>query len=79
MRQYFPIWATLRETGSCIISAAPFHHRRIIKAVIKEKDMDIGFKFQCGEQFKKARLSYTVSGAIVTFKLEHNIHWMYML
>jgi hypothetical protein len=50
-RQYFPIWEQIKQTGMCEISTHKAFHRRIIKAVIKEKYMDLGFKLECSESY----------------------------
>ena len=43
-RQYNPIWARLKQYKRVQIAAPRPLHKRIIKAVQKEKYMDIGYK-----------------------------------
>lgn len=77
MRQYEPIYEQLKR----LLKAPPFerakgvsiianraHHPRIIKAVIKEKWSDIGFKAVTLPRV--ARLSYTREHSKITFYLE---------
>ena len=77
MRQYEPIWEQLkrllkapnseRAKGVSII-ANRAHHPRIIKAVIKEKWSDLGFK--AVHHPRVARLSYSRQHSKITFFLE---------
>lgn len=48
-------------------------HRRIIKAVIKRKYVDVGFKFLVGERGKRAKLFYKREGSIIEFKLVYTL------
>jgi hypothetical protein len=77
MRQYEPIWEQLkkllkahpndRAKGVSII-ANRAHHPRIVKAVIKEKWSDVGFK--AVNHPRIARLSYAQNQSKITFFLE---------
>ena len=78
LRQYEPVWIAIKKnpnppTGkfSCEISAHKAHHSRIIKAVVKEKDMDVGYKLECSEMNppQRSRLRVTTLGSIIKFKL----------
>lgn len=44
MRMYLPIWEALKQDRNCTVICNSENRARIIKAVIKEKDMDIEFK-----------------------------------
>lgn len=55
-RKYAPIWNKLKVTGICKIAVHHRLHKRIIKAVIKEKNSDLGYAFQLAEKREKARL-----------------------
>jgi len=46
MRKYQSIWVAIKTTGSCIIAAHPSLHKRVKKAVTKEKWKDVGYKVQ---------------------------------
>ena len=68
-RQYEPIWDQLKVQGKCRIAAPQPLHKRIIKAVVKEKYNDVGYKFLLSETGKTARLSYSRKNSEITFKL----------
>lgn len=77
-RFYSPIWEKLKQmppseasTIGVSITANRLLHARIIKAVIKEKWMDIGFKLQLED--KKAKLSYKTKHAVITFYLTYTL------
>jgi len=81
MRQYEPIWNRLKslpkdeaKTKGVSITAPAQLHRRIIKAVIKEKDIDLGYKLLLKEnEDRTAKLVILRRGGFVTFKLEFSI------
>lgn len=73
MRQYAPIWKKLKETGECRISAPKALHARIIRAVIKEKNLDVGYKYQLQEESKRARIVKHAENAIIYFTLVKSI------
>jgi hypothetical protein len=68
MRHYEPVWIKLKKEKTVSITANYSLHKRIIKAVIKEKWMDLGYKLQLGN--RSAYLSYTQSNSIITFHLK---------
>ena len=67
MRYYEPIWNELKSKRTARISTRPALHRRIIKAVTKEKWMDIGYKISIDPHY--SILTHTVRGQIITFTL----------
>jgi hypothetical protein len=67
--RYQPIWDALKAQGQCRIVAPLPLHRRIIKAVIKRKDEDLGYKLELSEKYKKAKLAYKIEGNTITFTL----------
>lgn len=70
MRQYESAWIQLKKTGTLRIAANRALHRRIIKAIIKEKDIDLGFKLECADRFIKAQIRYVRSTSVITFNLK---------
>lgn len=73
-RQYYPIWkklkalpAKLAESQGVSITAPRVLHKRILKAVIKEKWLDLGYKIAI--EPKHAIMTHTRSGGILTFYL----------
>ena len=67
-RYYAPIWETLKRDKQVSITANRLLHPRIIKAVTKEKWMDIGWKLMITP--KIAILSHTRQNSVLTFYLE---------
>ena len=67
MREYQPIWEKLKRDKVAQVTANRLLHPRIIKAVKKEKWMDIGFKISIDP--RKAVISHTIKNSIITFKL----------
>jgi hypothetical protein len=70
-RQYYPIWQDLKANNTARITAPRALHRRIIKAVKKEKWMDIGYKISI--EPRKAIISHARSGGVVTFFLTFSL------
>lgn len=74
MRQYEPIWHKLKslpkeqaENVGVTISAPTGLHRRIIKAVKKEKYKDFVYKLNAQ---RSATLYHECKGGMITFKLK---------
>lgn len=74
MRTYWPIWKQLKDNGHCKIAVHPTLHARVIKAVIKEKDMDVGYKLTHNEDCFIMKLSYKREGAMIRFFLRKVIN-----
>lgn len=68
MRTYEPVWSRLKRDKVVSITANRLLHARIIKAVTKEKWLDLGFKMEIAPRI--AKLTSTVQGSIITFKLD---------
>ena len=70
-RQYQPIWEQIKRDGFCDVSTQRAWHARVKKAVIKEKDMDLGFKLECSERWPpvNAFLETKRDGSILRFRL----------
>jgi len=73
LRQYQTIWEKIKQNGRCSVSAPKISHPRIVKAVTKEKYMDVVFKYSLGENCQKATLSHTSQGSKLTFFLSKSI------
>lgn len=69
MRKYQPIWEQVKLHSTASLAANPAMHARIIKAVRKEKYMDVGWKLLLSEQCKKYELKEKVEGKLITFYL----------
>lgn len=70
-RQYQPIWNQIKRDGFCDVSTHRQWHARVKKAVIKEKDMDLGYKLECSEHYPAiiAVLFSKSEGSILRFRL----------
>lgn len=44
LRKYEPVWMDLKKKKSCIVQVHRLIAPRVVKAVIKEKNMDVAFK-----------------------------------
>ena len=78
MRQYEPIWIKLkslpRDEANKVgvkITAPKVLHRRIIKAVKKEKWMDVGYKIRI--EPREAVLSHAINTSVLTFYLTFSL------
>jgi hypothetical protein len=73
MRKYQPIWIALKTSPkkTISISAPAPMHKRISKAVLKEKDLDLGFRFEASLEGRWYRISYSSNHNILEFKLKN--------
>jgi len=67
MRQYQPIWLKLKHDGTVSVTINRHLHSRLIKAVTKEKWMDILYKFEIHPY--SSTLDISITGAVITFTL----------
>lgn len=72
-RKYQPIWEELKLTNTCKIVVHKSLHKRIIKAVIKEKYNDIKFKLFLADKGKKAILTHSKVYSVIEFYLSISI------
>lgn len=74
MREYEPLWIKIKNTkigNSVKIVAMKTLHKRIMKAVAKEKYMDLGFKIM---RDKRTYILHAVSeGNNIVFRMEETI------
>lgn len=57
---YQPLWETLKLHGHAEVLADTRHHKRIKKAVIKRKDIDLAYKLTVAEENKRAVLHFKI-------------------
>ncbi len=70
-RKYSPIWNQLKVAPhKCALLAHSSLHARIVKAVIKEKYMDTGFKLLASTERKNWVLAHSIIGKRIEFWLE---------
>lgn len=67
MSQYEGIWQELKTNKTVSLTANRLFHARIIKATIKRKWLDLGFRLQIEPQ--TAVLNYTTRESVITFTL----------
>ena len=72
-RQYQPIWEALKLRGYCKVAVPKPLHKRLIKAVIKEKYQDLGFKLLLDENSQRAKISYNQTQSMIEFFLHKSI------
>ena len=70
-RKYQPIWSNLRKDGKVKIAAPKIYHRRIIKAVMKERYMDLEYKFLIREANKRAFIQYQSTESMIEFWIKY--------
>ena len=68
-RKYTPVWEQIKTLGWCEVSAHRAHHKRIRKALRKEKDMDLLYKYQCLSMTPPmfAIVTGKVTGSVIRF------------
>ena len=71
MRKYFPIWKKLKQKGEQVVVHPAHLHARLIKAVLKERTMDTGFRLELSEANKYAKVFATSEGNLITFRLKY--------
>lgn len=70
MRKYYPIWQKLKLKSRQVVVHPPHLHARLIKAVMKERTMDTGFRLELSEANQEAKLFATSDGNMITFRLK---------
>lgn len=76
MRKYQLIWEAVKNSKyqRASVAAELSMHKRIIKAVTKEKSKDLGWKLLMAEQGKKYALMHDSDGKCIMFYLEDISH-----
>lgn len=69
MSKYKIIWETLKKDKVITLKVQPKWHKRIIKAISRIKDEDVGFKLESAERNKKYRLKYKVKEVEIKINL----------
>lgn len=70
MREYEPIWIRLKQKKVAALVASPKLHRRIMKAVCKERNNDLAYKLELSESNRKAKLEFESDDKKLTIKLK---------
>jgi hypothetical protein len=72
MRYYEAIWEDIKKKEVVRITAPKPLHRRIVKAVIKEKWLDYAYKLELDNY--TAILTHSISNSIITFKITKRLN-----
>ncbi len=72
MRLYQPIWEKLKREGKASVTANRVLHARILKAVIKEKWLDLGYKLEIAPYH--CIVTHSRSNSVLTFYLTKHLH-----
>ena len=64
--KYLPIWEALKKDSKVVLAVPVKLREKVLKEVIRIKDLDVMFKFEASEKRKSYRLSYTSEGARIT-------------
>ena len=67
--RYAIIWHKLKQDKTVRLSAPAEAHRRLRKAIIKRKDIDLGFKLEMSEKNLRPYLSFKSESNILTVSL----------
>ena len=72
-RKYQPIWNEIKQKKKCSVSAHPLLFKRIIKAVVKEKDRDLAFKIANDLDSLYLDITRDEEKHLITFRLKQRI------
>lgn len=67
--RYQVVWDTLKQKGTVKLSAPTLAHKRLKRAVIKRKDLDLGFKLETAEKNLRSFLIFQSTGNVLTITL----------
>jgi hypothetical protein len=71
VRKYQKIWIELKTKNKLHVLHPEHLHARLIKAVLKERTMDTGFRYELSEANRCAKVFATSDGNIITFRLKY--------
>lgn len=72
-RKYQAGWYMLKTNKELLILAERCFHKRIVKAISKEKYRDEGYKLQLLEDHRLARIEIKIEANYIRFKLKFSI------
>jgi hypothetical protein len=72
--RYSIIWHKLKQDKIVKLSAPAEVHPRLRKAVIKRKDIDLGYKLMAQEQHLRPYLKFKSEGSLLTITLHLPTH-----
>jgi hypothetical protein len=68
-RHYEGVWKQLKKDKKIVLALTPAWHKRVKKAICKEKHMDYGYKLMCDEDGRKSELTFNSNGSQLTITL----------
>ena len=68
--KYLPIWIALKTDGEVSITSPPHFHKKLIKAVKKRRDRDIGYLYDLAESHRTHTIRYKIHGTVIHFTLK---------
>jgi len=71
VRKYQPIWNTLKQKKRVVVVHPAHLHARLIKAVLKERTMDTGFRYELAEANRNAKVLSNSDGNMISFRLKY--------
>lgn len=71
MRKYYPAWHKLKTEGKIILVTPKHLHKRVIKAIMKERSADTGFRLELAEQDRCAKVFATSKDNMIRFTLKY--------
>lgn len=70
--RYAPLWESLKRDSKLELLVLPQLKNRIIKAIRKKRDTDLGFRFSLAEQKMKAQIIWSYKNNILKATLEYS-------
>lgn len=67
--RYSIIWHKLKKDKKVELSAPREAHARLRKAIIKRKDIDLGYKLEMSERNQRCYLKFTSRGSVLSVVL----------
>lgn len=68
--RYAPIWAALKLKEQVKLAAPREAHLRLKRAIIKRKNIDIGYKILCSERGQEPKLHFKSEGNLLIVTLD---------
>jgi hypothetical protein len=69
MRMYEPAWIELKKKGRVRLAVPRPLHRRVIKAILKEKNQDLAYKLEMLEKKTRLKITYEQQDSVITIIL----------
>lgn len=67
--RYTPLWESLKTDGKLSLLVLPQLKNRIIKAIRKKRDTDLGFRYSLAEKEMRAQILWSYKGNTLNAEL----------